>query len=112
MIDEAMLRPGRLETPLFVNLPGSNERADILSTLLRGKNVEHPDPILDIARTSCYGYSGADLGALLRQAGLNAISRKSVVMNEQDFRAARVKIAPSVGNMEKYHRLREKFGNR
>ena len=35
MIDEAMLRPGRLETPLVVDLPGADERVEILKALLR-----------------------------------------------------------------------------
>ena len=113
VIDEAMLRPGRLETPLFVNLPGPNERAEILSTLLRKKPVDDLQSMLDTARSEvCEGYSGADLGALLREAGHSAIRRGSTIIQAQDFQQAHTKIAPSVGNMEKYHRLKRKFGNR
>ncbi|KAF2212507.1 hypothetical protein CERZMDRAFT_97770 [Cercospora zeae-maydis SCOH1-5] len=39
MIDDAMLRPGRLGTQLFVDLPGPEERADILRALLKDKPV-------------------------------------------------------------------------
>ena len=110
MIDEAMLRPGRLETPLFVDLPGPSERVEILSTLLRGKPIDGMQEILETARTACEGYSGADLGALIREAGNCAIRRKSKRLQPQDFQQASLKIAPSVGNVEKYHRLKKKFG--
>ena len=111
MIDEAMLRPGRLETPLFVDLPGANERAEILSTLLRGKPIQGFTEAFEIAR-GCEGYSGADLGALVREAGHCALRRQGRVIKPEDFRKASGTVTGSVGNMERYYRLREKFGHR
>ncbi|KAK3672284.1 Ribosome biogenesis ATPase rix7 [Recurvomyces mirabilis] len=128
VIDEAMMRPGRLETPLFVDLPGPEERVEILKALLRGKPIgkgvsgvemplEHGDStgvlasIVALARTeACKDYSGADLGALVRQAGMAAIKRKSRYMEIEDFRMATDKIKGSVGDMKRYYRLRDKFG--
>ncbi|KAK4957560.1 Ribosome biogenesis ATPase rix7 [Elasticomyces elasticus] len=114
IIDEAMLRPGRLETPLFVDLPGAAERKDILRALLRhNKAVDGIEKITDIAGTEmCNGYSGADLGALVRQAGHNAILRKSKRLDATDFALAAQKVKGSVGDMKKYYDLRKKFAQR
>jgi ribosome biogenesis ATPase len=112
MIDEAMLRPGRFGTPLFVDLPGPDERAAILATLMRTRPVEEVERVTEIARSECNGYSGADMEALLREAAQSAISRNSLVMQAEDFQKATRSITGSVGNVEKYHRLRKRFGNR
>jgi len=113
MIDEAMLRPGRLETPLFVDLPGPEERVEILRALMRSKPIDGIAEIAALAGTdACAGYSGADLGALLRRAGQNAIDRKSKRMVYQDFAAARDLVKGSVDNMERYHRLKKRFAQR
>ena len=110
MIDEAMLRPGRLDQSLFVDLPGDSERAEILSTLLRGKPVENMPEVLEVAQQKCRGYSGADLGNLVREAGRRAVVNKRRVFLPEDFRHAAGKIKGSVQNIEQYHRLKERFG--
>ena len=115
IIDEAMLRPGRLETPLFVDLPGPEEREEILRALLRGSRavVEDVDTAVGIAGTAaCDGYSGADLGALLRQAGYCALRRRSKTLDATDFLMAAVKVKGSVGDMKRYYELRKKFAQR
>lgn len=113
IIDEAMLRPGRLETPLFVDLPGPQERVEILRTLLRNKPVSDIAEIAKLAGTeACNGFSGADLGALFRQAAQHAILRKASRPELSDFVYASTAVSGSVGNMSKYYRLREKFSRR
>ncbi|KAK0257911.1 Ribosome biogenesis ATPase rix7 [Friedmanniomyces endolithicus] len=115
IIDEAMLRPGRLETPLFVDLPGAGEREEILRALLRGSRavVEDVDAAVGVAGTAaCDGYSGADLGALLRQAGYCALRRRSKTLDATDFLMAAVKVKGSVGDMGRYYELRKKFAQR
>ncbi|EEQ86873.1 hypothetical protein RJZ56_002481 [Blastomyces dermatitidis] len=104
IIDPAMLRPGRLETLLFVNLPTADERVEILQTLLRKMPIEFSDDIKELAR-SCEGFSGADLGSLLRRAGYSAIKRRDTIRFE-DFVAAKAGIRPSVSDLKKYERLR------
>ena len=114
IIDEAMLRPGRLETPLFVDLPGPQERIEILAALLRhSKAVDNVEKVALIAGTdACQGYSGADLGALLREAGHNAIRRRSKRLDAADFLLATEKVRGSVGDMRRYYELRKKFAQR
>jgi ribosome biogenesis ATPase len=109
IIDPAMLRPGRLETLLFVNLPGPQERIEILQTLVRNLPIEFTDELRNLAE-SCEGYSGADLGSLLRRAGYSAIKRRDAIKFE-DFVAAKEYIRPSVTDMKKYERLRRDWGS-
>lgn len=107
IIDPAMLRPGRLETLLFVNLPSADERVEILQTLLRKLPIEFSEEMKGLAR-SCEGFSGADLGSLLRRAGYSAIKRRDSIRFE-DFVAAKAGIRPSVSDMKKYERLRRNW---
>lgn len=104
IIDPAMLRPGRLETLLFVNLPGPLERAEILQTLVRNLPIDFSEDLRRLAE-ECEGFSGADLGSLLRRAGYSAIKRRDTIKFE-DFVAAKALIRPSVTDMKKYERLK------
>ncbi|KAI4160275.1 MAG: hypothetical protein LQ342_005867 [Letrouitia transgressa] len=108
-IDEAMLRPGRLETLLFVDLPGEQERVEILQTLSRDVSIIYTEEIAGIARR-CQGFSGADLKSLLRRAGYSAMKRNGTI-ELQDFINAKKKIQPSVNNRTKYERLKQRFGS-
>ena len=108
IIDTAMLRPGRLETLIFVDLPGEMERVEILQTLTRDLSLDFTDAIADVAR-ACKGFSGADLESLLRRAGYAAIKRDASIELE-DFMTARQKVRPSVGDRRKYDELKEQWG--
>lgn len=108
IIDPAMLRPGRLETLLFVDLPGEDERVEILQTLSRNLSIPFTDAIAEIAR-SCHGFSGADLESLLRRAGYAAIKRNDDIKHE-DFISAKGKVRASVSDRKKYIRLKEQWG--
>lgn len=104
IIDPAMLRPGRLETLLFVNLPSPLERVEILQTLVRKLSIEFGEDLRQLAE-ECEGFSGADLGSLLRRAGYMAIKRRDTIKFE-DFVAAKSFIRPSVTDLKKYEKLR------
>ncbi|EAT83951.1 hypothetical protein HBH56_157800 [Parastagonospora nodorum] len=112
MIDEAILRPGRLETRLYVGLPSPKERVDILRALIRQRGVLSAELALFGERDECTNFSGADLEALLRRAGQIALRRKSDVVEEADFAAGVHEIQPSVGDVRKYEVLRERFETR
>jgi ribosome biogenesis ATPase len=109
MIDEAMLRPGRLETLLYVELPKPNERVDILKALITQRGVINVDLAQLASRPECNNFSGADLESLLRKAGQHALKRRSNVVEEVDFLEAMRTIRPSVGDIKKYEKLRERF---
>jgi len=111
MIDDAMMRPGRLETRLFVDLPGASERVEILKALIRNKPI--PAEVADIAALdACHGYSGADLESLIRKAGQHALKNGKYKVEKDDFEFAVQSIKGSVGSMDKYYKLRDKFMHR
>jgi ribosome biogenesis ATPase len=116
IIDPAMLRPGRLETLLFVDLPEAAERVDILRTLCRNTKTYFDVRIGEIAE-NCEGFSGADLEKLLKQAGYAAIKRNDKSNDQttegiiyEDFVKARGKVGPSVSDRRKYDRLKAQWG--
>ena len=108
IIDPAMLRPGRLDTMLFVDLPGAEERVEILRTLTRKISIQFSEEMAELAR-QCDSYSGADMESLLRRAGYAAIRRKSRIELE-DLVVARKEVRPSVTDMSKYHYLNRQWG--
>lgn len=94
MIDPAMCRPGRLDKLLYVDLPNSEERAEITGKCLRGVPLGEDggereavkDKILEAVRsTKCEGYSGADLAALIREAGVRALRDTLRALDPESF---------------------------
>lgn len=110
MIDEAMLRPGRLGTLLYVDLPKPDERVDILRALIAQRKGVIDPQLAEVARgKECNDFSGADLENLIRKAANVALDRGASVVEQQDFVAAAYQIKPSVGSLERYRRLRDRF---
>lgn len=117
LIDDAMLRPGRLGNLLYVPLPNVADRVSILSALTRKVSISlWSENCLDgvdldlIARDSrADGFSGADLSALVREAGLSVIKELSVGASIEDiptikahnFEAALNKVKPSVNPLDR-----------
>ncbi|KAJ3857299.1 P-loop containing nucleoside triphosphate hydrolase protein [Lentinula lateritia] len=83
MIDPAMVRPGRLDKLLYVDLPTGQERVEIVRTLVRGVPLEEALGFIEdfIRGGKCDGYSGADLKALVREAGVIALRRTLGLLN-------------------------------
>ncbi len=74
LIDPAMLRPGRLDKVIYVPLPSVNDRIAILKTLCRPVRLAKDVNLNEIgADPRTEGFSGADLSALVREAGLDVI---------------------------------------
>ena len=128
MIDPAMCRPGRLDKLLYVDLPTADERAEIIRTIIRKVRLTPDSRVAEevdlLVREKCDGYSGADLAAIVREAGVCALKRTLNILNEDivetgvvvyvdtsDFVQALEKIGPSVnaGQRGKYLRLKNKF---
>jgi ribosome biogenesis ATPase len=109
MIDEAMLRPGRLGTQLFIDVPGPDERVDIMRAMLRGKPCEFTPQMAAIIRDRCLDFSGADLGALLQQAARSAGKRRADTLELEDFEYAQGHVRGSVQDVAKYRKLKARF---
>jgi ribosome biogenesis ATPase len=76
MIDPAMVRPGRLDKLLYVDLPTPQERVEILKTQLTKTPLadgawEHVVEI--VMGDKCEGFSGADMSSLVREAATLAL---------------------------------------
>jgi ribosome biogenesis ATPase len=87
LIDDAMLRPGRLGNLLYIPLPTAEDRVSILQALTRKVNLqyyseEHQEGVqLEVVARDprAEGFSGADLSALVREAGLAVIKEISLM---------------------------------
>ncbi|OBA21886.1 AAA-domain-containing protein [Metschnikowia bicuspidata var. bicuspidata NRRL YB-4993] len=138
MIDPAMLRPGRLDKTLYIELPDADERLEILRTLTAANHTPlAPDVDLRAvaADARCRNFSGADLSLLVREAGVSALKKKfffgqqvqelddlgfyvdnasddHIVVTAADFLAALSTITPSVSDKDRarYERLNLRLG--
>ncbi|GAB3129932.1 AAA family ATPase [Tsukamurella serpentis] len=97
LVDPALLRPGRLERPIFVPPPDAEARAAILRTASRSIPLA-PDVDLDALAENLDGYSAADCAALLRESALTAMRRDmdTATVTAADVRAATEVVRPSL----------------
>ena len=73
-IDEALRRPGRFDREIIVGVPDQPGRREILGIHTRGMPLG-PDVNLDDLARRTFGFVGADLAALTREAALEAVRR-------------------------------------
>ncbi len=73
-IDEALRRPGRFDREIVIGVPDTQGRRDILDIHTRGMPLAEDVDLAELAR-STYGFVGADLGALAREAAISALRR-------------------------------------
>jgi transitional endoplasmic reticulum ATPase len=105
MIDPAILRPGRFDRLIFVPAPDHATRLQILKIHTRNMPLAEGVDVDQITRQAA-GYSGADMEAVCREAGLISLRRdietKSVTM--EDFRDALERVKPSMtSEMENWY---------
>ena len=91
ILDQALLRPGRFDRKITVDLPDFKGRAHILSVHSRGKPLE-PDVDLEAIARRTPGFSGAQLENLMNEAAINAARRdkKTIGWEEIDSAVDRV----------------------
>ncbi|XP_058054260.1 nuclear valosin-containing protein-like [Anopheles bellator] len=88
IVDPAILRPGRLDKILYVGLPGTTDRVDILRALTKNRTQPPLDEDVQFERVAALteGYTGADLAGLVRQASLQTLKDSIVGEGEQEDR--------------------------
>jgi cell division protease FtsH len=91
VLDRALLRPGRFDRRVVVNLPDKTGRAAILAVHTRRVPLA-PDVKLEQLAAATPGFSGADLRNLVNEAALLAARREQDVVREKDFGDALEKI--------------------
>lgn len=100
MLDEALVRAGRLERKIFVSLPDLRGRAAILAVHLRRAAHAGDIELLELARSSP-GFSGADLASWVNEALLHALRAGRRAATMADFRQAwsRVVLGAATGHL-------------
>ena len=96
VLDPALLRPGRFDRQVTVNLPDVKGREEILGVHARNKKLAEGITLKNLAKRTP-GFSGADLENLLNEAALLAVRRgKDVItMSEVDEATDRVLMGPA-----------------
>jgi cell division protease FtsH len=91
VLDKALLRPGRFDRRVVVNLPDKHGRAAILKVHTRGVPLAPEVSVEDLAAATP-GFSGADLKNLVNEAALLAARREQGEVRQRDFLDALEKI--------------------
>jgi cell division protease FtsH len=87
ILDPALLRPGRFDRKVFVDLPDVKGRELILKVHARGKPVSSEVSFADMARLTA-GFSGADLENLINEAAIFAARRNQKTIGLLEFQDA------------------------
>jgi|TARA_B100000768_G_scaffold182028_1_gene208603 cell division protease FtsH len=84
ILDSALLRPGRFDRQVTVNLPDKNGRFDILKVHARNKKFSDNVNLSNIAQRTP-GFSGADLANLLNEGAILAARRKKETITPDEI---------------------------
>ena len=82
-LDEALRRPGRFDREIVIGVPDVQGRRDVLGIHTRGMPLD-PDVSLDEIARVTYGFVGADLSALGREAAMETLRRLLPQINLDD----------------------------
>ena len=96
VLDPALLRPGRFDRQVIVNLPDVKGREEILEVHARNKILAPSVSLKNLAKRTP-GFSGADLENLLNEAALLAVrgNKEQITMKEIDEATDRVLMGPA-----------------
>ena len=101
MLDKALLRPGRFDRQIYVDLPELSDREAIFKVHLRHIKVNAKLDIEQLARQT-QGFSGADIANVCNEAALIAARNNKKLVDWDDFMQAIDRI---VGGLEKKSRI-------
>lgn len=91
ILDPALLRPGRFDRQVVVNVPDVKGREDILKVHCKNKPLAAEVDLARIARVTA-GYTGADLENLMNEASIFAARRNKIWIENQDIEEANIKV--------------------
>ena len=95
ILDNALLRTGRLDLTLYVSPPDEKGRLEIIKILTEKMPLAKDVKLQEIAITT-QNYSGADLAALCREAVIEAMRKNSTEISNRDFSTCLNRIKPSI----------------
>ncbi|MBX4196258.1 CDC48 family AAA ATPase [Candidatus Pacearchaeota archaeon] len=111
MIDPALLRPGRFDRIILVDVPDAESRRKIFDVHLKNTPLS-PDVKVDEMVVHSEGFVGADIEGLIREAALTALRRdqNAKLVTKSDFDDAFKKVKPSVSaDMAKRYKKMEEY---
>lgn len=101
ILDKALLRAGRFDRQIFVDLPDVNDRVAIFKVHLRNVKID-PNLDIDLLSRQTPGFSGADIANVCNEAALYAARHNKTVVSMEDFNAAIDRI---IGGLEKKNKI-------
>ncbi len=105
ILDPALLRPGRFDRQVTVNLPDVKGREEILGVHIKGKPIS-PDVDLKVLARRTPGFTGADIENLVNEAALLAARRNKKVVGPDEMEEA---IDRVIAGTEKKSRVISEF---
>ena len=101
VLDKALLRAGRFDRQIYVDLPDIKERKEIFEVHLKGlKKVDGLD--VDFLAKQTPGFSGADIANVCNEAALIAARKDKKAVDKQDFLDA---VDTIIGGLEKKNKI-------
>ena len=97
ILDKALLRAGRFDRQIYVDLPDLNERKEVFGVHLRPLKLDNTVDV-DLLARQTPGFSGADIANVCNEAALIAARHSKPSVGKDDFLAAIDRI---VGGLEK-----------
>lgn len=112
LLDNSLLRAGRLDLVLFVNPPDEKGRLEIIKILTTKMPLDSDVKLQEIA-VSTQNYTGADLASLCREAAVSAMQNNSNKISSSDFAAGLKKVRPSITKDvdQWYNNVKESISN-
>ncbi len=104
ILDPALLRPGRFDRQIAVNVPDIKGREEILKVHARNKKFEEGVNFTEVARATA-GFTGADLANVLNEAALLAVRKGKSLIGMTDIEEAIIKVV--VGPQKKSRVMKE-----
>ncbi|MDD4074117.1 MAG: ATP-dependent zinc metalloprotease FtsH [Candidatus Pacebacteria bacterium] len=105
VLDAALLRPGRFDRKVVINLPDIKEREDILGIHSKGKPLGEDINIREVAERTP-GFSGADLSNVFNEAALLAAKNDSKNISQKELLESIEKVL--LGTERKSHIMTDK----
>lgn len=104
VLDKALLRPGRFDRKVTINMPTLEDRKKILEVHIKGKPLAD-DVDLDKVASITVGFSGAELGNLLNEAAILAGKKNQKSITQEMIQKSIEKVV--MGNEKKSLRMTE-----
>ena len=107
VLDKALLRPGRFDRHIYLELPNQSERAEIFKVHIRPLKLSKNVDVEVLAKLSP-GFSGADIANICNEAALIAARNKKNEVEQEDFMAARDRVIVGMERKSKIISPKEK----